>query len=351
MLPGECSEQQMPFITKAPRPSGQYERMPQLKAYNMNISHRKYRTGLPSAAVGGLLVVMLLAATVASAQSKWNQRYQQYIDQYKDIAIEQMMRWKVPASITLAQGILESGAGNSEMVRKGNNHFGIKCHGWQGRTQYHDDDARQECFRAYESAFDSFEDHSRFLASGQRYKGLFRLKTTDYRGWAKGLKAAGYATNPRYAQSLIDLIQLYKLYEYDKARHYDKFVVDHAKSAGVRGLPLHPIKIYNKNYYIIARQGDTFRLIGQEINISYKKIASYNERGKDDPITPGEIIWLKKKQKKAPKEYKDRLHYVRAGESMYSIAQKYGIRLKSLYKMNRLKPDYVLRIGDELKLR
>lgn len=298
-----------------------------------------------------IFLCLLLAVTSASAQSKWNQRYQQYIDQHKDIAIEQMKQWKIPASITLAQGILESGAGNSDLARKGNNHFGIKCHGWQGRTVYHDDDAQHECFRAYNSVFDSYEDHSRFLASSQRYNNLFKLKMTDYRGWAKGLKAAGYATNPRYAQQLIDIIQLYKLYEYDKAKGYDKFVVDHAKSSGAYGQPLHLIKIYNKNYYIIGRQGDTFRLIGEEIGVSYKKIASYNERDKDSPIEPGEIIWLKKKQKKAPKEYKHLLHYVRAGESMYSIAQKYGIRLKSLYKINHLQADYVLRVGDELKLR
>ena len=173
------------------------------------------------------VVVCLMMAAGASAQSKWNQRYQQYIDQYKDIAIEQMLRWKIPASITLAQGLLESGAGNSELTLKGNNHFGIKCHGWKGRAVYHDDDLKNECFRAYDSAFDSYEDHSRFLATGQRYKSLFKLRTSDYKGWANGLKAAGYATSPRYAQALIDIIQLYGLHEYDKAKTYDKFVVEH----------------------------------------------------------------------------------------------------------------------------
>ena len=298
-----------------------------------------------------LMVFLLLSVLHSGAQAQWNQRYQQYIDQYKDIAIEQMFRWKVPASITLAQGLLESGAGNSLLTRQGNNHFGIKCHGWKGRTVYHDDDLRNECFRAYESPFESFEDHSRFLATGQRYKSLFKLKITDYKGWAKGLKAAGYATSPRYAQSLIDIIQLYKLYDYDRAKTYDHFVVERAKSHGVGGQLLHPIKIYNKNYYIIARQGDTFKSIGEEINISYKKIARYNERDKNATITPGEIIWLKKKQRKAPKEYKNKMHNVCEGESMYSIAQKYGIRLKSLYKLNDLKLDYVLCVGDQLKLR
>ena len=298
-----------------------------------------------------VLTLLSLSLQGAMGQSKWNQRYQQYIDQYKDIAIEQMLKWKIPASITLAQGLLESGAGNGRLATKANNHFGIKCHGWKGRTIYHDDDARGECFRSYSSAYESFEDHSRFLSSGQRYKGLFKLRLTDYQGWARGLKAAGYATNPRYASQLIDIIQLYRLYQYDKATGYDKFMSQHAKDHRVGGQQLHPIKIYNKNYYIVAREGDTFRLIGEEINISYRKIARYNERDKNDPLKPGEIIWLKKKQKKAPKEYKDRLHYVRAGESMYSIAQKYGIRLKSLYKMNHLSPDYDLRIGDELRLR
>jgi len=299
-----------------------------------------------------ILTTLLLAVTAAQAQMRWNQRYQQYIDQYKDIAIEQMQRWKIPASITLAQGIFESGAGQSELAVKGNNHFGIKCHGWTGGTIYRDDDQRNECFRAYPSAFDSYEDHSRFLANGQRYRSLFSLKTTDYVGWARGLKAAGYATNPQYADRLIELIQLYRLYQYDTATTYDRFMADHAKNhPTVVGQQLHPIKIYNKNYYLYARRGDTFKTIGEEIGISYRKIARYNERDRRDTLQEGEIIWLKKKQTKAPKEYKGRLHYVRQGESMYSIAQTYGIRLKSLYKLNRLSPDYELRVGDALRLR
>ena len=285
------------------------------------------------------------------AQVRWNERYQQYIDQYKDIAIEEMHRWKIPASITLAQGIFESGAGQSELARKGNNHFGIKCNGWEGRKVYHDDDARNECFRAYNSVYESYEDHSRFLANGQRYRSLFNLKITDYKGWARGLKAAGYATNPAYADKLIELIQLYKLYEYDKAKSADRFMVEHTKDHSVGGAALHPIKIFNKNYYLIARRGDTFKSIGEEVDISYRKIAKYNERNKNDRLTEGEVIWLKKKQKKAPKDYKGRLHYVRQGESMYSIAQSYGIRLKSLYKLNHMSPDDDLHIGQGLKLR
>ena len=283
-------------------------------------------------------------------QMRWNQAYQQYIDQYKDIAIEQMQRYKIPASITLAQGLFESGAGKSELTLRGNNHFGIKCNGWTGRKTYHDDDRSNECFRAYDSAYDSYEDHSRFLASNTRYRSLFNLSITDYKGWAKGLKAAGYATNPQYAHKLIEIIQLYKLYQYDNAKGYDKFMSQRTKDHQVQGA-LHVIRIFNKNYYLVARAGDTFKTIGEEVGISYRKIAKYNERDKRDRLEDGEIIWLKKKQKKAPRDYKGRLHYVRAGESMYIIAQKYGIRLKNLYKMNHLSPDHQIQVGEGLRLR
>jgi len=299
-----------------------------------------------------LLVVAMLAPLALLAQSKWNQHYQQYIDQYKDIAIEQMQKWKVPASITLAQGILESGAGRSDLAVKGNNHFGIKCHGWDGATMHHNDDANGECFRVYSTPYESFEDHSRFLAERERYRSLFSLKPTDYQGWAKGLKAAGYATNPKYASLLIDLIQLYKLYRYDQESKYDKLMVEHAKDMPAQGqATLHAIGIYNKNYYVKARRGDSFKAIGEEIGVSYKKIARYNERDRNDRLVEGEIVWLKKKQKRAPKEYKDHLYYAKRGDSMYSIAQKFGIRLKSLYKLNKMKPTDELRIGQGLRLR
>lgn len=298
-----------------------------------------------------ILFLFLMTGSVSTVaqQQKWNQRYQTYIDQYRDMAIEQMLRNKIPASITLAQGILESGAGNSELVKKGNNHFGIKCHGWTGKTIHKDDDTKQECFRAYQNAQESFEDHSKFLTKNKRYSQLFSLSITDYKGWARGLKACGYATNPNYAPMLINLIELYKLYEYDRAKTYDKFM---AQNSGHRqGGFLHPIHIYNKNYFLQARKGDTFKSIGKEIGISGKKIAKYNERDYNSPLVENEMIWLKKKQKKAEATYKKRPHRVKAGESMYSIAQYYGIRLKSLYKMNKLSPDYELKIGDELRVR
>ena len=292
-------------------------------------------------------------ALSSGAQMRWNQTYQTYINQYKDLAIEQMLRYRIPASITLAQGLFESGAGRSDLVRQGNNHFGIKCHNWNGPTQYHDDDAKGECFRVYQDARDSYEDHSKFLARQPRYSRLFQLSQTDYKGWARGLKSCGYATNPQYANKLIQIIELYKLFDYDKAKRYDKFMANHSgtdQPVNAQGL-LHPIHLFNDNYYLYARVGDTFRALGKEVGISWKKLAKYNERDKDDVLKKGDIIYLKKKRKKAPKQYKGRTHVVQPGESMYSISQKYGMRMKYLYKKNHLSPDYKLRIGDQLRVR
>lgn len=299
-----------------------------------------------------VLSIITFLCVSLNAQLKWNSRYQAYIDQYKDLAIAEMLKYNIPASITLAQGLLESGAGMSELARNGNNHFGIKCHDWTGARTYHDDDANNECFRAYRDVYESYEDHSRFLARQPRYRSLFRLKRTDYKGWAKGLKKCGYATSPTYAKQLIGIIELYKLHKYDKAKKYDKFMVERSSVKDVApSINLHPIHIYNKNYYLNVRQGDSFRSIAREVGISYKKLAKYNERNKNDRLIPGEIIYLKKKQKKADKAYKNRPHRVKAGESMYSIAQYYGIRLESLYKMNDLSPDYSIQVGDLLRVR
>ena len=296
-------------------------------------------------------LVFMICASI-NAQMKWNSRYQAYIDQYKDLAIAEMLKYDIPASITLAQGLLESGAGMSELARKGNNHFGIKCHDWGGATTYHDDDEEQECFRKYRDVYESYEDHSRFLACQPRYRSLFRLKRTDYKGWARGLKKCGYATSPTYANKLIGIIELYKLHKYDKATKYDRFMVSRSEVKGIApGTNLHQIHIYNKNYYLIARAGDTFKSIAKEVGISYKKIAKYNERDKNDTLIPGEVVYLKKKQKKADKAYKNRPHRVKAGESMYSIAQYYGIRTESLYNMNKLGPDYSLKAGDCIRVR
>ena len=293
-----------------------------------------------------LFSLFLVLQTALSQSMSWNQRYQDYFNLYKDIAIEQMQKYHIPASITLAQGVLESGAGRSELATRGNNHFGIKCNGWTGRKVYHDDDERNECFRAYDNVYESFKDHSVFLTTSKRYSSLFQLELTDYKGWAKGLKACGYATSPTYATKLIEIIQLYKLYQYDTAKEYDKFQAQQVKNGDLR-----QIYFFNKNYYLKARKGDTFRSIAEDVDISYRKLAKYNERNKNDKLEEGEIVWLKKKRSKAPKDYKGRMHYVKNGESMYSISQLYGIKLKKLYKLNNLPPTYQIRVGEALRLR
>ncbi len=293
-----------------------------------------------------LLLAILAPLATLSQGVVWNQRFQNYFDTYQELAIEQMVKYKIPASITLAQGVLESGAGNSELAQKSNNHFGIKCNGWTGRKAYHDDDARNECFRAYDNVYESYRDHSIFLTTSQRYRRLFDLKTTDYKGWAKGLKACGYATSPTYATKLIDIIEVYQLYRFDTAKKPVKFqqrLVEHGD--------MRRVYAFNKNYYVLARSGDTFRSLSKEVGVSYRKLAKYNERDKDDVLEEGEIIWMEKKARKAPKEYKNRPHRVTAGESMYSIAQKYGIRLERLYKINDLPPTYQIQVGDLLMLR
>ena len=161
-----------------------------------------------------MLFILLYVGMPVSAQRR-NTLYNKYIKEYAPLAIEQMDKYKIPASITLAQGLLESGAGRSVLARKSNNHFGIKCHGWPGGKVYHDDDEKGECFRAYRKVEDSYEDHSQFLKNGPRYAFLFKLKITDYKGWAKGLKKAGYATDRSYANRLITIIEDYELYKYD----------------------------------------------------------------------------------------------------------------------------------------
>lgn len=297
-----------------------------------------------------IFAVFLLFITLipADAQSiKWNKSYSDYFSTWGEVAVQQMVQYRIPASITLAQGVLESGAGKSELARKANNHFGIKCNGWTGRKSYHDDDERGECFRAYDNAYQSYVDHSVFLTNSPRYRRLFDLKRTDYKGWAKGLKACGYATSPTYATRLIEIIETYGLHRYDVGKGFDKQRIEQMhQSADQR-----QVFTFNNNYYVRARRGDTFRRIADDVDVSYRRLAKFNERDKNDTLEEGEIIWLQKKRRKAPKEFKNRPHRVEPGESMYIISQRYGIRLKNLYKMNGLTPDYVIQAGDLLRVR
>lgn len=282
-----------------------------------------------------LFTLLALLYLNANAQ-KLNRTYIEYINKYDEIAVEQMKKYKIPASITLAQGLLESGAGQSQLARRSNNHFGIKCgSSWRGPSVRHDDDRRNECFRAYYNPIQSYEDHSKFLANGKRYAFLFDLKTTDYRGWARGLKKAGYATNPAYASKLIQIIEDYELYKYDSKNKKQKEKVYK-----------HDIYIANGLLYVIAKDGDTFKSIGKDVGISSRKLASYNDLWKKYPLMEGDIVYLKKKNKayKGEKTY----HVVKDGDSMHSISQTYGIRLDRLYKLNSKDEEYIPSVGDKV---
>ena len=295
-----------------------------------------------------LFFCLILLAAQTFAQNKQNADFVKYINNYKAIAIKQMREYRIPASIILAQGLLESGAGNSELARRSNNHFGIKCgSSWKGKTVKHDDDRRNECFRVYKSVEDSYKDHSVFLQK-PRYQSLFKLDPLDYKSWARGLKACGYATSPVYANRLIDIIETYELYMLDEDRHG---LTRRPKYEDVK-FYIHVIESNNNTMCIRAKEGDTWKSLSKEFSLSQRKLLKYNDAIETVAILPGDIIYLEKKQKKASKVYKKNpWHKVRAGESMYSISQLYGIRLKNLYKLNFRSVDDVVREGDLLKLR
>lgn len=296
-----------------------------------------------------IVIIAVLIFSIEGYAQRRNTRYVEYVEKYCDLAVEQMKEHKIPASITLAQGLLESGAGMSELARKSNNHFGIKCgSSWNGRTVRHDDDARQECFRAYSHPRASYEDHSVFLTRGARYAFLFQLDLTDYRGWARGLKKAGYATDPSYANRLITIIEDYELYKYDR-KSTRPSSSSSRKEESRPSLLSHQVYIANGIAYVVARTGDTFKDLGKEFDMSWRKLVKYNDLQKDYTLMQGDIIYLKAKKKKASKPYT--VYVVKDGDSMHSISQKYAIRLKNLYKMNRKEGDYIPEVGDRLRLR
>ena len=288
-----------------------------------------------------LFLILIISCLTLQAQTR-NKQYEDYIKKYRELAVEEMKKYHIPASITLAQGLLESGVGQSTLARKSNNHFGIKCGSdWRGKTVSHDDDARGECFRAYKHPKESYEDHSKFLAGRSRYASLFKLKITDYKGWARGLKKAGYATNPRYADQLIGIIELYELHKYDE-KNYLKWIKKNPNP--------HQTYIANDLLYIVVRAGDSWKSISKEFDISQKKLRKYNDLYKGYALQVGDILYLEKKNKKADKEHI--VHVLRAGESMYSVSQKYGVRLKNLYKMNKMNADDPApEVGTILRLR
>ena len=280
-----------------------------------------------------------------------------YIDKYKDIAVSEMKRAGIPASITLAQGMIESDYGRSTLAREANNHFGIKCHSdWTGPKIYHHDDRRNECFRKYSKPEDSFFDHSEFLRSGSRYRFLFDLSATDYKGWAQGLKKAGYATNPDYANMLIRKIEEKNLHLYDNGnrsavsaanKQLPVKVSVSVQDSDKELAPVYPVDekimvaarvprmMENNNLrYIIVRDGDTREKLQEEFQLLNGELSRYNELGNDFTITPGQILYLQPKKEKAASG--NEFYKTIPGDTMYMISQRYGIKLKSLYKMNRM---------------
>lgn len=269
-----------------------------------------------------------------------------------------MIDYGIPASITLAQGILESGAGKSELAMKSNNHFGIKCHtDWAGQTVYYDDDAANECFRKYNQPQESFHDHSLFLTSRDRYADLFQLDRTDYKGWAKGLKKAGYATNPQYAELLINLIEDYQLYIYDKMDLADLHTLEKTDAIYTTGKTETTKKelssekagvfYFNRIPTVIVREGDTPESIAKEHNIYLKRILSNNDIRVNTPLETGTHIYLQPKRKKGSVKY----HVVKAGENMWSISRDEGVAMDRLYLYNLMNKGQEPAPGETLYLR
>lgn len=274
----------------------------------------------------------------------------EYIEKYKDDAIQEMHHSGVPASITLAQGILESGDGNSPLALYANNHFGIKCHNsWKGETFIMDDDEKNECFRKYNSAYESFKDHSEFLTSRSRYASLFELNITDYKGWAKGLKAAGYATNPKYADLLIALIEKHELYRFDNYAKVPSKQLAKNKTSSVlaESQSKRIVKLRNNIKYTFVSDGDDVASIAADFDMNTWQIYKYNDLNKSDKLKSGEIIYLQPKRNKATEEF----HVVKSGETMREIAQMHGIKLKQLYKKNNLIVGTQPQAGQKLSLR
>lgn len=283
-----------------------------------------------------LLVLAFLCQELTILAQPAERRYsrKEYVERWKDEAIAQMNNHGVPASITLAQGILESADGNSPLAKYANNHFGIKCHDWTGETFIQDDDRSNECFRKYENAEDSYNDHSLFLKNRERYSDLFLLATTDYKGWAHGLKKAGYATNPQYAYLLIQVIEENDLHQYDKELTFAHKVIK-PKVAPVTavGFKKHEVKVHDNNIrFIVAKKGDTPYKIAKEFDMGLWQIYKYNDLAHTDKIDEGDIVYLQPKRNKAKFEF----HVAEEGDTMKKISQKYGIKLKKLYQRNNM---------------
>ena len=305
---------------------------------------------------------LLFTATVYISLAGYAQKSEyvtEYINSYKQLAVDEMIRTGVPASITLAQGIHETEAGRSELVLKSNNHFGIKCKtGWDGEKVYHDDDARGECFRSYPSSEDSYADHSNFLKRGPRYAFLFDIDPTDYKAWAYGLKKAGYATNARYSQILIKLIETYNLQDYSLIAlgklppdglltNAKKEIVDSVSipapevivsvsseenTAPVITYPTGEFSI-NKTRVVFAKSGTSLLALAQQYDLSLSRLLDFNDLDREDVLVNDQLIYLQRKRKFGSSEF----HVVQPGETIYCISQTEGIRMETLLQYNQIR--------------
>ena len=281
-----------------------------------------------------LIPILFLLLILSSFSAYFAQTPEEYIQKYSSVAQEQMRKYGVPASITLAQGILESGSGKSKLAAEANNHFGIKCHDtWNGATMHLDDDAPNECFRKYKSVEQSFEDHSVFLKK-PRYEELFALEITDYKGWAQGLKKCGYATSPTYAKSLIDLIEKHELTQFDTEQKPNEH-------SGIVNISNNRIK------YVSAKKKESLADLSKRTGISEHLLAKYNDIEEGHEFKEKEIVYLQ------PKRFKGSVkeHKVKRGENIRDISQQYGIRIRSIERKNKLEHGAELKTGTVLKLR
>ncbi|MFT5581909.1 MAG: hypothetical protein ACI9G9_001171 [Psychromonas sp.] len=315
--------------------------------------------------------IMLFTTMTASAISK----NEEYINVWKSTAVIQMLEHGIPASITIAQGILESGAGTSKLATKGKNHFGIKCNDWSGKKMYHDDDKKRECFRVYSSAEESFIDHSLFLKK-ERYADLFLLQITDYRGWAKGLKKKGYATNPKYPDLLIELIEKYNLNQYDKLdpmadrRLERKINKNEEKSNETEGEATQKrnrgeekkLKTWKsflteesneiiRPQFVVSHEGDTYYRLAVKYDMGLWQLRKYNDfNPSDEFLRPGQRVYLMPKAHKSM----DKINYTvkSEDEDLYNISQQEGVKLSRLVKSNpSLSIENSLTTGTVVKLR
>jgi len=304
---------------------------------------------------GPICLVLMLAVQSVVLVSQTDSAYLSYISQWSQAAISEMAFSKIPASITMAQALHESRFGTSELAVKANNHFGIKCQSeWYGGRYTYQDDDNNTCFRLYNSAQESYRDHSLFLMTRPRYAALFELDPADYAGWAHGLKKAGYATNPKYAFILIKIIEDYRLFLLDTM---------HPAMEPMNSISGNPIpnrvseaaapepRTFQQSRidFFITRPGDNIKLLTSELNMLRWQIRKYNEIPKNKDIVPGQVIYLQPKRRQAEAGYT--FHTVEKGETMYSISQLYGIKLKWLYKRNHMKSGTQPKKGDEIWLR